>query len=112
MIKRTLVRSGLQLLGLCVLALFLSTARVDAAMASCEEQAAACAGICGTTVDWGEVGQYWDEGRLVWVFNWEQGWHYEDIPGYSPIYGATFGNGVEYWECTPGSIHGICQCRY
>lgn len=113
MIKRTLLRSGLQLLGLCVLALFLSTTRVDAAANSCQEQSAACATHCGTYSDWVVVGQTWDPDRMVHVWDPVEGWVWVNDPGYVDVFGATFGYAVEYRECIPDDGgNGLCMCGY
>ena len=105
MIRGTLVRSGLQLLGLCVLALFLSTTAVHAEEHTCEEQLAECGSHCGTTVNYEVTGGWWDNCQ-----------HYSGtgcVAGWSPIYNATWGNGIENWECLPhDGGNGICQCAY
>ena len=113
MIKRTLLRSGIQLLGLCVLALVLSATRVQAMSNSCEEQSAECASHCGSSWSWDVTGQMWDQQRMIQVWDPQLGWVWINEPGYVPVYGATFGPDVDYWECIPeDSGNGICMCRY
>jgi len=104
MLKKTLLRSGFQLLGLFVLAFFLSTAKVDAAMNTCEEQAAECASHCGTTYN---AETFWIWSTCAYLVN------NQCVADWVPIIVGTFGSGVEYWECIPNDGgNGICQCKY
>jgi hypothetical protein len=117
MITRILWRSGLQLLGLCVLALFLTTAKVQAAQQECIDQAATCASHCGTTMTWGIAYSFWDPyHHWGWFwdeidYQWYEGW----LGGYTDVYNYDIGSGVEYFECDPGVFSGrgaVCMCRY
>ena len=113
MIKRTIVRAGLQLFGLCVLGLFLTTTRVQA-LTNCESQAAECASHCGSTVGETYVGNQWNpyhEWGWSWdeeLDDWVEGW----IGDYEPFFSYGFSSGVDSWSCawdTNGG-KGYCQC--
>jgi len=109
MLKNPIVRSLLQIAGLSVVALFLTTASpkaapavgltavsVSAASASafdeCDDEYEQCVERCGTW-DW-----YWDGTYIFvggeWVPNFIWGWHAD----------------IDYFECVPGWRYGDCEC--
>jgi len=88
------IRSVLQIVGLSVIALFLTTASPNAAPAfdECDEQYEACVEKCGTVSY--VYGYFWDGQNWTW--------------GIHPVWSEN----IDYFECMPGSGHGICQCTY
>jgi hypothetical protein len=106
MIRRGLVRSGLQLAGLCLAGFLLSATTAHADEEWCQNQAVSCAAMCGTSVSWGVLYSYydayhtWDPVNQVW------------IGGMTDVWGATFGSGVENFECNDVAQTYWCQCVY
>jgi len=99
----------LQVLGLAVIALFLTTASPEAAsFDECDDQFAACQDKCGT---W-----EWTWVRSDWVPDWcynanTQQWYV--CGGHQePVYEYQYGDHIDYFECQPGGGKGICQCTY
>ena len=104
-------------MGLCVLALFLTTTKAQAMDEPCDSQRAACASHCGTDVTYGFLYHFWDPFHS-WGWIWDEGtqdWYEGWIADWTDVNGYIIGPGVDYWECVPGEGtggHGICQCRY
>lgn len=99
-------RQGLKLVGAALLLVAALTVPVSAEEDDwCEGQAGACASMCGTTVSWGQIGTQWDSCYL-WILG-------SCVGAWVPTYGATFGSGVENFECQGEPIYSsYCQCRY
>lgn len=98
MFKNPMVRSVLQVVGLSAIALFLSAATPNAAPAfdECDDQFAACQAKCGS-YEWTIVRYQWNEETQAW-----------DIP----VWDYVWLDDIDYFECQPGSGHGICMCSY
>jgi hypothetical protein len=106
MVRKALIRSILQIVLLVSAAVALGTTSVSANEEWCQQQAGACAQQCGDTVTWGQVGYYADS-CCYW----------DPVTGcepdlFCPQYGATWGSGVENFECDEYSQSSYCQCRY
>ena len=96
MFKNPIVHSLLQIAGLSVIALLLTNATPKAAPVfdECDDQFAACQQKCGT-YDWTIIYYQWNPETQQW-----------DIP----VYGYVWTDHIDYFECQPGSGHGICEC--
>jgi len=103
MISKTLVRSALQLAGLGLVALFISTAPVQAFDFTCTDKAEECAQRCGTTVTW-EVSYYYCGVWKPYPHQWECETYY--VGGYN----YAFGPGLETFDCDSGLQSWTCQC--
>lgn len=111
MIRKTLIRSILQLVLLVSAAVALAETNVLAVDYWCVARASACASQCGTTVNSQVVGTHneaccsleWSEAQqgFVCVSNNE-----------CPVYYHQYGSGVENFECDEGSQYSWCQCAY
>lgn len=103
MFNNQIIRSLLQVIGLSVAALFLTTASPKAAPSAtaasafdeCDDEYAACVERCGTytyywdgTYDFDPVTQMYDLPHYVW------GWQAD----------------ISYFECIPGWRYGDCEC--
>lgn len=119
MIDKTVLRSALQLAGLCLAVVVLSTTPVQGFDEECEEgcqitfsctdEAASCDLQCGETVTW--QFQYYQ------VHNW---YHYiPELPTLShwhednhAVYNYQYGSGIENFECDELAETSSCSCRY
>ena len=106
--KNPIFRSLVQIVGLAVIALLLmvATPRAATAFDECDDQLAMCDNKCGSSVVWAfqyqfwDVHHHWNEQTQQWEAGWTEVWDWETI------------SGIDYFECQPGSGHGICECRY
>jgi hypothetical protein len=98
MFKHSMVRSLLQLTGLCVVALFLSTASPKAATTQgfCASAAATAAAHCGDTI------------TPVWVYRYYCG----PCNNYVDYYTYSWGPGVANFECEEENDTYSYQCVY
>ena len=103
MIHKTLIRSALQLVGLCFAAFMLSSTPVKASEIDCEELAAECAAYCGTTYNM-ETFYIWDSCAYM-VNN-------QCVADWRPVIVGTFGPGVESFECEEETEYYHCACAY
>jgi hypothetical protein len=108
MLKKPFLRSLLQIAGLTVVALYLSTASPKAAPAfdECDDQFAQCQEHCGTS----DYTWVYDDWFPDWCWNGSSwyvcGGHWEGV------YWFIWTDHIDYFECRPGSGHGICMCSY
>ena len=95
MLQKSLIRSLIQFVGLCLSAVLLSATPAEASSFSCTERASACASRCGTT--------------MLWEFSH---WAYDQYHEPFAVYNYEYGNGIEEFWCDQTSEQSLCMCRY
>ena len=116
MIQKAMLRSGLQLVGLCLVAALFSTTPLqgfddecpdECSFWNCTDKAAECSLQCGETVTWTynyAWEHYWEHNTGEWGIHWHHETH--------PVWNYQYGSGIQNFECDEQAQTSSCICTY